>query len=142
MVDHDHDKIKAIDWEKVSDEVHGEVLEGTGALEGKGGDGWDCRMGEDLVCLANCAYRNVFLNVGGKARPPVVLGKKGDGAKMTPMAAFKGTVGGSNQIVVSWFGDIEPSFVVESSIIEGPIISSQSVEEGKFFFHLMDSLKN
>ena len=51
MVNHNHDRIKAIDWEEIGDEVHGEVLEKIRALEGKGDDGWDHRMGEDLVCL-------------------------------------------------------------------------------------------
>ena len=76
-------------------------MEGTRALEGKGGDGWDHRMGEDLLRLASHTSRNIFLNVDGKAGPPVILGKEGNGAKMTAMATLKGTVGGSDQIVAS-----------------------------------------
>ena len=102
----------------------------------------DCRMGEDLVCLANCASGNIFPDVGGKAGPPVILGKEGDGAKMTTMATFKGTVGGSDQIMASQFRDIETSLVIELFIVEGPILGSQPVNERKFFFHLMDGLKN
>ena len=56
-----------------------EVLEGMEAFEGKGGDGWDCGMGEDLVHLANCASGDIFLDVGEEARPPVILRKEGDG---------------------------------------------------------------
>ena len=89
MVDHDHDRIEAIDWGEVSDEINGEVLEGAGALEGKGGDGWDHRMGEDLVHLANHASRNIFPDISEKAWPPVVLGKEGDGAKMEVLMVCK-----------------------------------------------------
>ena len=140
MVNHNHDRVKTIDQRKVSDEVDREVLEGVRALKGKGGDGWDCRMGEDLVCLANCAARNVFPDIGGKASPLVILGKESNGTKMTIMATFEGAVGSSNQIMVGWFGDIETSFVIESSIVKGPILGSQPIKEGSF--HLMDGLKD
>ena len=40
---------------------------------------------------------------------------------MTAMAAFKGTVGGRDQIMVGQFRDIEVILVVESPIVEGPI---------------------
>ena len=109
MVDHNHDRIEAIDQGKVDNEIHREVLEGTRALEDKGGDGRNCRMGEDLVCLANCTSRNTFLDVGRKARPPVILGKEGNGAKVTIMAAFEGTTGGGDQIVVGQCRDIDKS---------------------------------
>ena len=119
MVNHNHDRVKTIDKRKVGSEVNREVLEGMRALEG-----WDCRIGEDFVCLANCTAGNVFPDIGGKAGPPVILEKEGDGAKMTTMTAFKGAVGDSNQIIASQFGDIETSFVIESSIVKGPILSS------------------
>ena len=79
MVDHNHDRIEAINWGEVGDEVHREVLEGKRAFKGKESDGWDHRMGEDLVCLANHTSGNVFPNIGGKARPPVILGKESNG---------------------------------------------------------------
>ena len=66
MVDHDNHRVKTIDGGKVSDEVHRKVLEGAGSLEGKGSDGWDCRMDEYLVCLTNCASRDVFLDIDGE----------------------------------------------------------------------------
>ena len=128
MVNHDHDRIKTIDQRKVSDEVDGEVLEGARALKGKRGDSWDCRMGEDLMCLANRTARNIVPDVDEKARPPIVLGKEGNGMKMAAMAAFKGAVSGSNQIVAGQLRDIEMSFVIESSIIKGPILHFRSVK--------------
>ena len=73
MVDHNHNRVKTIDQREISDEVDGEVLEGLGTFKGKGGDGWDHRMGEDFVSLANCASRNIFPDVGEEARPPVVF---------------------------------------------------------------------
>ena len=142
MVDHNHDKVKTIDWREGGDEVDGEFLEGVRALKGKGGDGWDCSMGEDLVHLANHAAGNIFLDISGKTRPPVILGKKGNGAKMATMATFEGAVGSSDQIMAGWFGDIEVSLVIESSVIKGPILGSRPVEKGKFFFHLVDSLED
>ena len=101
MVNHDHDRIETIYLGKVSDKVHREVLEEMGALEGKGGDGWNHRMDEDLVCLANLTFGNVFLDVDEKAGPQVVLGKESNGVKMTTMATFKGAMGSGNQIVAS-----------------------------------------
>ena len=99
-------------------------------------------MGKDLVHLANCTSGNIFPDVCGKARPSVILGKEGNGVKMTSMAAFKETMSGGDQVVVGWFKDIEASLVIELSIIKGPIFSFQPVEEGKFFFHLVDGLKD
>ena len=95
------------------------------------------------LCTWQTAHLEMlFLDVGGKAGPPVILEKKGDGVKMTAIAIFEGTVGESNQIVASQFRDIETSLVIESSIVEGQIFSSRPVEEGKFIFHLMDGLKD
>ena len=100
------------------------LVQGVRVFEGKEDDSWNCRMSEDLVCLADCTARNIFPDIGGKARPPVILGKEGDGAKMTTMAAFKGAVGGSDQIMAGQFRDIETSCIIELSIIEGPIFGS------------------
>ena len=44
--------------------------------------------------------------------------------------------------MVGWFGDIEVSLIIELAVIKCPILSSQPVEEGEFFFHLMDGLKD
>ena len=73
MVDHDHDRIKTIDRREVGNEVDGEVLEEARALKGEGSDGWDCRMGEEFVCLANHTPRNIFPDIGGEAGLPVIL---------------------------------------------------------------------
>ena len=142
MVNHDHDRIEAIDQGKVGDKLHGEVPEGTRALEGKGGYGWDRRIGEDFMCLTNYAPGNVFLNVGGNAWPPVILGKEGDGAKVTTMATLEGVVSSSNQVMAGWFWDIEVGLVIESSVVKGPVFNSRSVKEEEFLFHLVDSLKD
>ena len=34
------------------------------------------------------------------------------------------------------------SFVIESFVIKGPVLSSQPIEEGKFLFHLVNGLKD
>ena len=40
------------------------------------------------------------------------------------MAALEGTVDGSDQIVAGQFGNIEASLVIESPVIESPVLSS------------------
>ena len=45
MIDHDHDRIKTINWREVGDKVNREVLKEVGALKSKGSDGWDHRVG-------------------------------------------------------------------------------------------------
>ena len=67
MVDHDHDRVKTIDRGKISNEVHGEVLKKAGPFKSKEGGGWDCRMGEHFVCLADCAAEDVFLDIDREA---------------------------------------------------------------------------
>ena len=99
-------------------------MEETRALKGKGCDGWDHRMDENLVHLANCTSGNIFLDIDRKARPSVILGKEGNGVKMTAMTILEETVGGGDQIMVSWFGDIEMSLVIEPFIVEGPTLGS------------------
>ena len=67
MVDHDHDRVKTIDRGKISNEVHGEVLKKAGPFKSKEGGGWDYRMGEHFVCLADCAAEDVFLDIDREA---------------------------------------------------------------------------
>ena len=86
MVNHDHDRVKAIDGGKIGNEVHREVLERVGFLESKEGDGWDHRMGEHLVHLA--------YYTPGDAWSPVVLGEECDGLQVAIVAALEGAVGG------------------------------------------------
>ena len=64
MVDHNHDRIEAVDQEKVYNEIHREILEGVGAFKGKGGDSGDSWMGEYLVHLAYHASGDKFPDVG------------------------------------------------------------------------------
>ena len=73
---------------KVSDKVHREVLERVGSFKSKGGDGWDHRVGEYFVCLANCTLGNIFLDVGREAWPPVILRKEGNGLQVAAMATL------------------------------------------------------
>ena len=70
MVDHNHDRIKTVDQREIGNEVGRKVLKGVRALKGKESDGQDHRMGENLVCLANCTPGNIFPDIGGEARPP------------------------------------------------------------------------
>ena len=67
MVNHNHDRVKTINGGKVSDKVHKEILERARPLEDKGDGGWDYRVGEHLVCLADNTPRDIFLDVGGEA---------------------------------------------------------------------------
>ena len=63
IVNHDHDRVGTGDGGKVSNEVHREVLERVRFFEYEGGDGQDHRMGEHLVCLTDCAARDIFLDI-------------------------------------------------------------------------------
>ena len=73
MVDHNHDRVKSIDQGEVGNEVDKDVLKGVRALKSKEGDGWNHRVSEDLVCLANHAAGNIFPDIGGEAGPPIIL---------------------------------------------------------------------
>ena len=121
MVDHDHNRIEAIDRGKVSDEVHREVLERAGSLESKGGGGWDCRMGENFVHLANHTPANIFPDVGREAWPPVILRKEHNGLQVTAMAALEGAVGGGDQVMAGNLRDIEVGLAVKLPIVKGPV---------------------
>ena len=55
MVDHDHSRIKAVGWGKISNEVNRELLEGKGGGGGDRGEWWSGRMGDNLVLLAYSA---------------------------------------------------------------------------------------
>ena len=122
MVDHNHDRIEAIDGGKVGNEVHGEVLKRAGAFKSKGGDGQDYRMGEYLVCLANSIPRDIFSNIDREAWPPVVLGEESNGPQVATMAAFKGAVGSSNQVMVDDLKNVKTGLIVKLSVIQDPIV--------------------
>ena len=113
-----------------------------GPFESKGSDSWDCRIGEHLVCLADCTSGDIFPNISGEAWPPVILGEEGNGVEVTTMAAFKGTVGSRNKMMAGNVRYIGAGLEVEMSIIEDPIFGFQSVKEGEFLFHPVDSLEN
>ena len=70
MVDHDQERIETGRDREVSDEVAGDLLERAGCRGVNGGEWWDGGMGISLVLLAGCTAFNVFVDVGGKARPP------------------------------------------------------------------------
>ena len=58
------------------------------------------------------------------------------------MTAFEGAVCGGDQVVESGLRNIEAGFVVKATIVKGPVFGFQSIEEEKFFFHLVDGLEN
>ena len=53
MVDHDHQRIEAIGWGKINDEINQELFEG----EGEGWGGW---MDDNFVLLEYSAPRDKF----------------------------------------------------------------------------------
>ena len=119
MVDHNHDRVKTIDREKIGDEVHGEVLERVGPFKSKGGDGWDHRIGEYLVCLAYCTARDIFSNIDREAWLPVILGEECNDVQMATMAALKRAVGGGSQVMAGHLRYVEAGLVVKAAIIKG-----------------------
>ena len=141
MVDHNHDRIKAIDSREVSDEVHREVLEKARAFKSKRGDGWECRVGEHFICLAYHTSRHIFPDIGREAQPLVALGEKSNGLQVATVATLKGAMGSRDQVMVGNFRNVEAGLVIKMSIIKGPIIGFQSVEEGELLSHLVDGLE-
>ena len=61
---------------------------------------------------------------------------------MATVAALKGAVGSSDQIMVDNLGYVEAGLKVEVSIVKGPVFGSWSVKEGEFLFHLVDGLED
>ena len=142
MVDHNYDRIKVVDQGEVYNEIHGDVLEGMKAFEGKGGDGGNGWMGEHLVCLAYHISKDEFLDVGREAGPSIILRKECDGLQVASMPSFEAVMGGGNQVMMGHLRDIEAVFEVEPSIIKGPVLSTESIKEGEFLFHLADRLED
>ena len=44
--------------------------------------------------------------------------------------------------MASRFWDIKADFIIQLSIVKGPVLDCRSVEEEKFLLHLVDSLKD
>ena len=72
MVDHDQKRVKASGEEKVSDEITGDLLEGTGAGRWNGKEGRPRWMHVDLVLLTRSTSSDITTNVRGEAQPPNV----------------------------------------------------------------------
>ena len=142
MVNHDHDRIKVVEQRKVHNEVHGEILERVGVFKHQGSDGEDDWMGKYLVCLADCISRDEFSDIGGEARPPIILRQECNCLQVVSMASFEGAVGTVDQVMASDLWYVEAVLKVEAFIIECLILSTESVEEGEFLFHLVDCLEN
>ena len=73
MVYHNQNRIVAVGEREVGDKVHGDLLEGAGALGGNRGEGGVGRVGVYFVGLASSAAGDEFADEGGHARPPIVF---------------------------------------------------------------------
>ena len=70
-------------------------------------------MGEHLICLADHTPRDIFLDVDGEARPPIIFGEECDGVQMATMAALEGAVDSSNQVMAGNLRHIEAGFEIK-----------------------------
>ena len=75
-------------------------------------------MGEQLVCLADCAAKDIFPEIGREAWPPIIFGEEGDGAQLATVAALKGAMGGSDQVMADNFRNVEVGFEVEVPVTD------------------------
>lgn len=85
MVDHDQNGIVAVGGGKVSNQIHGDLLEGAGAFEGDRGKGRYGRVSVGFVGLASSAASNEVVDKGGYAGPPVILLEKRGGMEVSTM---------------------------------------------------------
>ena len=121
MVYHDQNRIVAVGDGKVSNEVHGNLLERVGAFggnRGKQGVGW---MDVDLVGLTHGASGDESPDEGSHAGPPVVSLEQGDGVEVTAVSSSEGLVDVSNEGVAGGFEDIEAQLVVEGTLVKVPV---------------------
>ena len=70
MVNHDQKGIKASGRGKIGDEVTRDLLDWARCGGANGGKWGNSRVSISLVLLASCATFDVFVNIGGQARPP------------------------------------------------------------------------
>ena len=72
MVDHDHQRIKAVGWGQIGDEVNRELFEQKSSGGGDRDEGRGGRVGDNLVLLAYRTTRDEFGNKNRKTWPPKV----------------------------------------------------------------------
>ena len=79
-------------------------------------------MGVDLIGLASSAASNELADKGGHSWPPIILLEKGDGAEISAMSTHEGFMNIFYEGVLGRFGDVEAQFVIESALIEVPVL--------------------
>jgi len=99
-------------------------------------------MGVDLVGLARSTASHKLLDKGGKTRPPIVTLNQVNSAEISAMASHWGAVQGANQILVSWFRDVEVSLEVQGALHERPIVARHTRKEGRVLGHGSPSILN
>ena len=82
MVYHDQNGVISLGGGEVSDQIHGDLLKGTGAVGGDGGQGGVGRMGIHFVGLADSTAGDKFADECGHAQPPVILLEERDGSEI------------------------------------------------------------
>ena len=90
MVDHDHERVVAIGWQEIGDQVNRQLLKQAGAAGGDRGERRDSQVGIDLHLLAKGAARDETVHEGGYTQPPVVPRQQGIGTKESPVTRSEG----------------------------------------------------
>ena len=73
MVDHNQDQIITVGDGEISDEIHGDLLEGAGAFRGDRSQRQVARVSIDFIGLTRGTPGDKLVDKGGHAGPPVVL---------------------------------------------------------------------
>ena len=123
MVYHNQNRIVAMREGKIHDEVHGNLLEEAGAFGGDRGEQGVEWMGVDLIGLTHGTSGDELADESGHAGPPIVFLKQGDGAEISGMSASKGFMNILDEGVSGRLGDVEMQFVIESALVEVPVLS-------------------
>ena len=90
VVDHDHERVVAIGWQEISDQVNRQLLKQAGAAGEDGGECRDSQVSIDLHLLAKGAARDETVYEGGHTLPPVVPRQQGIGTKESLMTRSEG----------------------------------------------------
>ena len=122
MVYHDQDRIITVGEGQVSDEIHGDLLEGAGAFRRDGRQGGVGGVGVYFVGLARSAAGDEFPDEGGHTRPPVIPLEQRDGAEIPAVGTGEGFVNIFNEGVAGRFRDIEAALIIEGALVEVPVL--------------------
>jgi hypothetical protein len=121
MVYHDHDRVETPRWRKVSDEIHQEEGEGHSCSGRDRNEGRGHRVRIRFHLLAQGATVNIFMDIGAKTRPPIILFDKFLHFEVARVAHCGMIMKLAEEVVASGRRHISMVFVVQNGINNFPI---------------------